>query len=123
MKQFSRPNYSRYPDKNGGLVFSIYQPQVFVNSFKNEYNAVDLRLAKKAIADFRQKVADAGLGNLCVTVPDGRMGALMDDVLSNRLYAGGTIEDDDGTQYTLGTWTAEASAKYIGLDFIENIWI
>lgn len=58
---FTKPNYFKV---DGKLYFSIYQMDNFVDMYKNEYGMTDIKLAKAALEKFRQKVRDAGLGEL-----------------------------------------------------------
>lgn len=58
---FTKPNAFRV---DGNLYFSIYQMDNFVDMFKNEFGMTDIKLAKAALENFRQKVRDAGLGEL-----------------------------------------------------------
>lgn len=54
-KYFCQPNYLRV---DGGLYFSIYQPQVMVKNLGGE------DVARELIAEFRENVRKAGLGEL-----------------------------------------------------------
>ncbi len=54
-KYFRQPNYLRV---DGGLYFSIWQPQVLIRSLGGE------EPARQLIAEFREKVRKAGLGEL-----------------------------------------------------------
>ncbi len=115
---FTRPNYSR---RDGKLVFTIFYPQKFVDSFRNERNQTDIRLAKQAIKNFRQKVRDKGLGEIYLITPSDRADiGMTDQAVFNSLMNGGELIDEDGTVYNATNWNQTTQAKYIGFDGLQS---
>ena len=111
---FTKPNYSK---RDGKLVFTIFYPQKLVNSFKNDYGQTDIRVAKRALKNFRQKVRDAGLGELYLITPTDRADiGMIDDAVFNSIYNGGRLVDEDGTVYDITNWNTTSQAKYLGFD-------
>lgn len=115
---FKQPNYSRY---DGKLVFAIYNLQNFVNQIRNEYGATDVRLAKQALDEFREKVRAAGLGELCIQV-ECRRATCVDESVFNFMAAGGVLVGDDGTEYTFKNWDALNACKYLGIEAAMNYY-
>ena len=61
---FTREDYLR---DDGKLYFGIWDMSAFVEMYKNEWGITDIRMAKAALENFKQKVRDKGLGELYIS--------------------------------------------------------